>query len=54
MIRNVVGSPVFSTSLEEGENTKPISTADFPSGIYFYEVQDEKTILYSGKLVVVK
>jgi hypothetical protein len=35
MIRNVVGSPVFSTSLEEGENTKPISTADFPAAFIF-------------------
>jgi serine protease AprX len=50
IIRNVAGQKIVPNSNFAGEKISTISMADFPEGIYFYEVKSKSGATYTGKI----
>ncbi len=52
VIRNILGSEVMVSNLEELSGRKTINTSDLKDGIYFYSLLINDKIYYTRKLVV--
>lgn len=53
-IYDVTGKVVYKTNLDNLENIKQINTNNLQSGIYFVQLRNDKTLLWTDKLMISK
>jgi hypothetical protein len=51
---DVTGKVVFKTNVDNLENIKPINTSNLQPGIYFVQMRNDKTLLWTDKLIISK
>jgi len=54
LIYDVTGKIVYKTNLDNLESIKQINTNNLQSGIYFVQLRNDKTLLWTDKLMISK